>query len=386
LTTAAPVIPPAPATDELLARVIRPDVLAMHAYAVAPSEGLIKLDAMENPFSLPDALARGLGEHLASVALNRYPPGNLDAFRQRLGDAFGLPPGQALTLGNGSDELIHLLIQACAKPGATVMAAWPSFTMYRISAQLNGCRFVGVDLDKHFQLDVPRMLDAITHHQPALIFLSYPNNPTGNLFDRSAIERVLAAAPGLVVLDEAYLPFAQTTWIGELPHRGNLLVLRTLSKLGLAGLRLGYLCGSAAAIRQIDKVRPPYNVNVLTLAAVEFLLDHQAEFDHQAALLRATRSALEADLRAMPGLTVFASAANFLLFRVAPPYAAPAVFATLRERGVLIKDVSGMHPLLGGCLRVTVGTPDECRSFADALRDGLRGAPAGLPLTAQGQT
>ena len=369
----------------VLDRVIRPDVLAMHAYAVQGSDGLVKLDAMENPFALPAALSGALGQHLAGVALNRYPPGDLEAFRRRLGSAFGLPDGQALTLGNGSDELIHLLIQACARPGAVVMSPWPSFTMYRLSAQLNGCRFVDVALDEQFRLDLPATLERMAVEKPALIFLSYPNNPTGNLFERAQIERILDAAPGLVVVDEAYLPFAQDTWIDQLPQRGNLLVLRTLSKLGLAGLRLGYLCGSGAAIAQIDKVRPPYNVNVLTLAAADFLLDHRDVFEQQAAVLRAARSGLQAALAAMPGVTVFASAANFLLFRVPPSHTAASVFATLRGRGILIKDVSAMHPRLHGCLRVTVGTPDECRQFADALQAVLRAPESDATPHPEGQ-
>jgi histidinol-phosphate aminotransferase len=349
---------------------LRDEVRALQAYPVASAEGLVKLDAMENPYGLPPPLAQRLGEHLGRVGLNRYPPGDLSAFRRRLGARMGLPDGSALLLGNGSDELIHLLMLACARPGATVLSPWPSFSMYRMSAVLDGCRFVDVPLAPDFSLDLPAMLAALERHRPALVFLSTPNNPTGNLFERAAVEAVLDAAPGLVVIDEAYLPFAHQTWIGELPARPRLLVLRTLSKLGLAGLRLGYLCGAPEFVAELDKVRPPYNVNVLTLAAVDFLLDHFGVLDQQAETVRADRGRLLAELRSLAGVEAFDSAANFVLLRVA---GAPRVFANLLQQGILVKDVGGMHPLLRDCLRVTVGSAEENARFMLALRRGVDG-------------
>jgi histidinol-phosphate aminotransferase len=272
-------------------------------------------------------------------------------------------------LGNGSDELIHLVIQACALPGTKILAPWPGFVMYELSSQFDGCRFVGVPLRPDFSIDLAAMLAAIDEHRPAVIFLAHPNNPTGNLFDRASMQALIAAAPGLVVVDEAYLPFAQDTWLPALPSHPKLLVLRTLSKLGLAGVRLGYLCGHPAWIAEFDKVRPPYNVNVLTLAAVDLLLDHLPEFDEQAARIRRERSRVQAALRAMPGVTAFESAANFILLRVAD---ADRVFAGLKARGILIKNVSRMHPLLAGCLRTTIGTPPENDAFLAALEASLR--------------
>jgi histidinol-phosphate aminotransferase len=347
---------------------IRDDVRALRAYPVPASDGLIKLDAMENPYRLPPPLAQALGERLSQVALNRYPPGDPASLKQRLRASIGLPEGLALMLGNGSDELIHLVIQACARPGAVVLSPWPSFVMYQMSARFDGCRFADVPLRPDFGLDPQSVLAALREHQPALVFLAYPNNPTGNLFDRSSVEAVLDAAPGLVVVDEAYLPFAQQTWLPALSGRPNLLVLRTLSKLGLAGIRLGYLCGQPAWIEQFDKVRPPYNVGVLTLATAEFMLDHVDVLEAQAAAVRSERGRLLASLRQLPALQAFDSAANFVLFRVAD---ADAVYANLLRRRILIKNVSSAHPLLKGCLRVTVGTPTENDAFVDALRASL---------------
>jgi histidinol-phosphate aminotransferase len=345
--------------------VLRDDVRAISAYAVPSAVGLIKLDAMENPFPLPPGLTQQLGDRLGRTALNRYPPSDPKGFKERLARAMGVPEGMALMLGNGSDELIHLVIQACARPDAVVLSPSPSFVMYEMSARFNGCRFVGVPLKADFSLDAPALLAAIEEHRPAVVFIAYPNNPTGNLFDRAVVERVLEAAPGVVVLDEAYLPFAQDTWMPELPSRPNMLVLRTLSKLGLAGIRLGYLAGHPDWIEQFDKVRPPYNVNVLTLAAADLMLENLALLDGQAATLRAERGRLAAALAEISGVLAFPSAANFILFRVVRP---DHVFAGLRERGILIKNVSRMHPRLEGCLRVTVGTAAENQTFIKALR------------------
>jgi len=352
--------------------IVRDEIRALSAYAVPDSTGLVKLDAMENPFALPPELAQGLGHRLAQVALNRYPPADPRAFKDKLARSIDLPKAMALLLGNGSDELIHLMIQACAKPGATVLSPWPSFEMYDLSSRFDGCRFVGVPLAADFSLDRNALLAAIAAHRPAVIFVSWPNNPTGNLFERASVEAILDAAPGVVVLDEAYLPFAQDTWLAQLTSRPNLLVLRTFSKMGLAGIRLGYLCGDPAWIDEFNKVRPPYNVNVLTLAAADFLLDHRKVLDEQAAVLRAERERLRDGLRGLSGVTVFPSAANFILFRVSGGTdGAERVFADLKTRGILIKNRTHVHPLLAGCLRVTVGSPAENDAFLAALQASL---------------
>ncbi len=352
--------------------VIRGEVRAISAYAVPDSTGLTKLDAMENPFALPPEVARELGERLAMVPLNRYPPADPRAFKDQLARAIELPAGMSLLLGNGSDELIHLVIQSCAGAGVTVLSPWPSFEMYDLSSRFDGCRFIGVPLAADFSLPREALLAAIAANRPAVVFISWPNNPTGNLFDRATVEAVLAAAPGLVVLDEAYLPFAQDTWLPQLARWPNLLVLRTFSKMGLAGIRLGYLCGDPAWIGEINKLRPPYNVNVLTLAVAGFMLERRALLEEQAALLRAERGRLLDRLRSLPAVTAFDSAANFILFRVAGGSpAADRVFAQLRLRGILIKNRAHVHPLLAGCLRVTVGTPSEDDAFFAALTASL---------------
>lgn len=354
-----------------LKQTIRQDVQSMHAYAIQPSEGLVKLDAMENPFRLPPELQRELGERLGRVAINRYPGRGTADVIAALARHVQLPAGCRLMLGNGSDELISLLAMACDLPGATIVAPLPGFVMYEMSARLQGLNFVGVPLTARFELDTEAMLAAIARHRPALTYLAYPNNPTANLFDEGAIGRIVAAVAeqrGFVVFDEAYQPFASRTWLPRLAEQPHVLVMRTLSKFGLAGVRLGYLCGHAALIDEIDKVRPPYNVSVLNAEATLFALDHADEFARQAALIREQRARLQAALRALPGCEPFPSEANMILVRVPD---AKRAFAGLKARGVLVKNVEGLHPLLANCLRLTVGTPDENTQLLDALKASL---------------
>ena len=358
----------------LIENIIRPDVRALAAYHVQDAEGYLKLDAMENPYRLPSELREALGRRLADVALNRYPVPSYAQLKARIRATQGVPEGFDVVLGNGSDELISMLSVACAKPGAKVLAPLPGFVMYAMSAQFAGLQFIGVDLRPDFSLDTEAMLEAIRRERPAITYLAYPNNPTGGLFDEAAMVEIIRAVSdgGVVVVDEAYQPFAQASFMPRLAEFPNLVVMRTVSKLGLAGIRLGYMSGSAALLREVDKVRPPYNVNVLTEAAAEFLLAHADVFDAQAADLRAQRSALSAALSALPGVEVFPSAANFLLVRIAGAgVPANEVFARLLERKVLIKNVGKMHVSLQHCLRITVSTAQENALFLDALTASL---------------
>ena len=357
---------------ERIARTVRQDVQSMHGYAIQPSTGLVKLDAMENPFRLPPELQRELGERLGRVAINRYPAQCIADVVAALTAHVKAPAGSKLILGNGSDELIALLALACDTPGARVLAPLPGFVMYEMSAKLQGLGFVGVPLTAEFELDETAMLGAIERHRPAITYIAYPNNPSANLFDDRIIERIVAAVGaqdrGIVVFDEAYQPFAARTWMQRMAAHDPVLVMRTLSKFGLAGVRLGYLTGPAALIDQIDKVRPPYNVSVLNAEAVLFALDHAGEFARQAALIRNERERLQVALRALPGVTPFPSEANMILARVPDSRRA---FDGMKQRGVLVKHVAALHPLLANCLRLTVGTPDENGLMIDALKASL---------------
>ncbi|HJU71142.1 MAG TPA: histidinol-phosphate transaminase [Paucimonas sp.] len=358
----------------LIENIIRPEIRALAAYHVPDSAGCVKLDAMENPYMLPQHLRSELGNRLAEVALNRYPVPSYTELKARICRTLGVPAGFDVILGNGSDELISMISIACARPGAKVLAPVPGFVMYAASAQFAGLEFVGVPLKPDFTLDKATMLAAIAQHRPAVTWLAYPNNPTGNLFDADDMVEIIHAVgdDGIVVVDEAYQPFAQASFMSRLAEFDNLAVMRTVSKLGLAGIRLGYMAASAALLAEFDKVRPPYNINVLTQTAAEFALDHVEILDAQAATLRAERTKLATALGALPALEVFPSDANFLLIRVRNAgKSIDEVFAGLLKRGILVKNVGKMHPLLESCLRVTVSTPQENALLLDALTASL---------------
>jgi len=303
---------------------------------------------------------------LRSVSVNRYPDPAAGEVAQRLRGAMDLPPAAGVLLGNGSDELIQLLALTVGGPGRVVMAPEPSFVMYRMIAALTGMEYRGVPLVENFDLDLPAMLKAMERYQPALVFLAYPNNPTGNLFDPAMVRAIIEASPALVVVDEAYTAFAETSFLDHLHEYENLLILRTVSKLGLAGLRLGLLVGPRAWLQEVDKTRLPYNINVLTQVTAAFALRHFDVFEEQTAQIRRDRDALFDRLTDMGGIRVWPSRANFLLFRTAPGQAR-RVFEGLREGGILIKNLDGSHPQLADCLRVTVGTPAENGAFLEAL-------------------
>ncbi len=354
-------------SDTLIRALLSPALLASKAYHVPDSQGLIKLDAMENPYPLPDALRAEWLASLSQAALNRYPDPHPQALIDTLKARLGLAPDLDLMLGNGSDELLQLLIMAVAGTRRPILAPEPSFAMYRILAEHLGLPFVGVPLNQDFQLDLPAFLQAITTHQPALIFLDWPNNPSGTLFAANDIEAIIAQAPGLVVVDEAYHPFSQMSFADRLGQSPNLLLLRTLSKEGLAGLRLGFLAGPAAWINQLDKLRLPYNINVLTQLSTGFYLRHAALLAEQAERIRAERERLYRAIFAM-GFPIWPSAANFLLFQASGR--ASAIFTGLKAGGVLIKAFTG-HPLLGDYLRVSIGKPEENDRFL-AVLESLR--------------
>lgn len=347
---------------------LRPEVLALRAYHVPPSGGLIKLDAMENPYQLPQTLREEVARLVADAEINRYPDASARVLKSAIGRVTNLPSGMDILPGNGSDELIQLLALAVARPGAVLLSVEPSFVMYRMIATFAGMRYVGVTLNENFSLDLEAMLEAIARERPALVFLAYPNNPTGNLFDADAVRQIIRAAPGLVVVDEAYYAFASDSFIPHLAHYDNLLVMRTFSKLGMAGLRVGFLAGSAAWLSQLEKLRLPYNVGVLPQLVATRLLEHHDVLLMQAEDIKLERAGLMASLEAISGVRAYPSAANFILFRVAR---ATRIFEGLKQRGVLIKNLSGGHPALADCLRVTIGTRIENERFVSALKDCL---------------
>jgi histidinol-phosphate aminotransferase len=350
---------------DVIRAVVRPEIRALAAYQVAKPAGLIKLDANENPFPLPPAVREKIAAAIAAVEIHRYPDAGADAVIAALRASQAIPPEAGVLLGNGSDELLAIITTALAQPGAVMLVPEPTFVMYRMNATYAGMRFVGVPLTADLTLDIDAMLAAIARERPALIFLATPNNPTGVQYASADIERILRAAPGLVVVDEAYLPFTEGSFVPRVREFPNLVVVRTLSKVGMAALRLGYAIGAPEWIDELNKVRQPYNLNSLTQAAALALLANDGFVAEQVAIIRAERARLAAALAAMPGVAVFPTQANFVLARVPD---AKAWHAHLVARGILVKSMHGAHPLLAQCLRVTVGTPAENDALLAALR------------------
>ena len=349
-------------------RLLRQEALDLHAYPVPSSAGMVKLDAMENPYALPPQLRDEIARLVADAAINRYPDASARNLKEKIRAVTALPQGMDVLLGNGSDEIIQLLALAAAKPGAALLSVEPSFVMYKMIGAFTGMNYVGVPLTENFELDLSAMLHAIQRHQPALVFLAYPNNPTGNLFDAAAIEQIIEAAPGLVVVDEAYYAFADDSFIPRLGEYSNLLVMRTFSKLGMAGLRLGFLAGGKAWLEQLEKLRLPYNVGVLTQQVAEKLLQHHDVLLQQAEQIKRDRTWLYERLVGTVDVRAYPSEANFILFHVAH---AGQVFEGLKQRGVLIKNMNGAHAALTDCLRVTVGTPEQNELFIRALQESI---------------
>jgi histidinol-phosphate aminotransferase len=365
---------PSPTILARTARWVRPEIRALSAYHVPPSADFIKLDAMENPYHWPEKMVDDWLAVLRDVSLNRYPDPSPAGLKASLGEAMGVPAGMDVILGNGSDELIQMIALTLAQPGRVILAPEPSFVMYKMIATFTGMDYVGVPLAKDFSLDLEVMLAVIEKHQPAVIFLAYPNNPTGDLFDRDAVKAVIEASPGLVVVDEAYHAFAGDSFMGELGRYDNLVVMRTVSKMGLAGLRLGLLAGPSEWLAEFDKTRLPYNINVLTQVSAEFALTHREVLDGQTQQICVDREKLMAELQALDGVEPFPSRANFILFRVVD--SAREVFESLKAQGVLIKNMGADTGPLAQCLRVTVGSAEENTAFLRALKESIEGLGA----------
>lgn len=346
------------------AEVFSQAVLSAKAYAVAdvPAD-MLKLDAMEAPQDFPPSLRAQWLETLAEIALNRYPAAHHHALEAKLREVFAIAPEYGLLLGNGSDELIQILLFALRKD-ALVLAPAPTFVMYRMVCEFLGLRYHSIDVLPDFSLDMPAMLAAIEREQPALIFLAQPNNPTGKAYPEAEIRAILAAAKGLVVLDEAYLAFSDGSMQHLLAEYDNLLILRTLSKTGFAGLRFGYLFGAQDWVAELDKVRPPYNVNVLTQGSILFVLQHYDAIAAQSENIRQGRSRFCAALEKLKQCQYWPSQANFVVVRTPN---ATKWFNELKQQGILVKNLDGAHPLLANCLRLTLSNEADNQRLLQAL-------------------
>ena len=250
---------------------LRSDIKNINAYHVPESKNLLKLDAMESPFGVPSNLKEEFLEYIAKAEVNRYPDAASAQLKETLRVLMEIPGEFEMLLGNGSDELIQLLALACNE-GDLIMSFEPSFVMYEMVSKYAHLRYQGIKLDSNFDINLSESIEAINSKKPKLIFIAYPNNPTGNAFDYDAIIEIIRTTDALVVLDEAYYAYSDRSFLSEISNFSNLVVLRTISKIGFAGLRLGLLIGSKETIAQLNKLRLPYNINILTQASANFLL------------------------------------------------------------------------------------------------------------------
>ncbi len=342
---------------------LRADIQDIKAYHVPKSEHMIKLDAMESPFLISKDLVKSYLTYLSEVSLNRYPDAGAEDVQQTLRSLMGIPNELGVLLGNGSDELIQLVSLAC-ETGDTVLSVEPSFVMYEMIAKFTRLNYQGVLLDDNYEINQDGILEEITRTQPKLIFIAYPNNPTGNAFDRESILSIIKESEALIVVDEAYYAYSKGSFLNEVANYPNLVVLRTISKMGFAGLRLGLLIGSLNTIRELDKLRLPYNINTLTQASANFLLKEKDHIIANANIIIDERQRIFDELTAMPGLKVFPSQANFLLIKVDD---AKSLFEFLKTNGILVKSFA-MNPQLSNCIRVTVGSPSENNEFLEQIK------------------
>ena len=356
--------------QELCTRMVPQRIQMLAGYKVQQQRVSVKLDAMESPYSWGANEQQGWQDCLSACAINRYPDATCSRLKARWRQVLQLAPTQDLLFGNGSDELIQLLLLSLFTPGATLVNLVPGFVMYQHIAQAIGYTCHSVALDADFSMDFASVQKALERYQPKVLFIARPNNPTGNAFDRKTISRIIAASPGLVVIDEAYSGFCSDHCLDMLHQYPNVLIMRTMSKMGLAGLRFGLLIGHQQWIAQWDKVRLPYNINSLTQAGMLFALEHVPLIHQQTEAICRDREITYQALQKMPELEVFPTQANFITLR-SRHITADALFQALLRAGILVKNLHGMHPLTKECLRISIGTPEENQQVIDQIKRAI---------------
>ena len=353
-------------TREELIQVLIPErVRQGAAYQVQDATGMIKLDAMENPFVWPSYLRTQYAQRLANCSLNRYPDPYAINVRAPLRQWMKIPESLDILFGNGSDEIIALLISSLIGSGRSVCAPDPSFVMFSALANQYSVTFEALPLDAAFDIDLDRWLAFLHENDPALIFIPQPNNPTGNLFSRERLAKIVESTKALVVIDEAYTAFTDADFLDWAVTYPNVLVMRTLSKVGLAGSRFGMLVGHPAWISEFDKMRLPYNINTLSQTAVQFALEHAPILEEQSFRVRKERTKLIRELEKR-GFNVWPSEANFVVIKCSIDQAR-SIFEALKLRHILIKCLDGSHPRLKDTLRITVGSSEELDTLLSAI-------------------
>lgn len=342
-----------------LTTLVREKVKKLKAYHVENIDCAVKLHANENPFPPPEELLTACEGELSGFKLNRYPDPACQSLRQTLAKRLQVSADN-LVVGNGSDEIIQILMQIFCDAGDKVAFPDPTFAMYSIIAEGMGLQPVAYPLDERWDFQADAFMEMVEKQNPKILFFSFPNNPTGNCFSQPEIKKVIERFRGIVVADEAYYDFSKKTFIHDLRTHNNLVILRSLSKIGLAGLRVGYGIADPYIIEQINKIRLPYNSNTISQAISEKVLSNFSSIQKQIDWIIQERERLVNALANIKSLTVYPSNSNFILFRVDRQPA--ALFKKLMEKGILIRDLNS-HPRLKGCMRVTIGSREENDQF-----------------------
>ncbi|MCI0453663.1 MAG: histidinol-phosphate transaminase [Candidatus Dadabacteria bacterium] len=350
----------------LLKSRVKKGIMELSPYSVPHYECSVKLDGNESPFLLPDDVLERVLNEIRKVPINRYPDPEAIGIREKVSRMMGFS-SDGILIGNGSDELIGMLMATFSGGTKRVLYPVPTFSMYRITGTALGLELVEVELDDRFDIDVSETLKEIKKKNPDLIFLASPNNPTGNRYSDNKIFEIIENSKGIVVLDEAYCDFAQRTFLHLIQKYENLVVLRSMSKVGFAGIRMGMLFGRDEIIREINKVRLPYNVNSFSQRIAEVILDDVVFIGENVQLIARERDRVFKSLELNNSVEAFPSDANFILFRVDD---ADSIFKGLVEKGVLIRNFNSPGRL-ENCLRVTIGTPEENDAFLKALGEIL---------------
>ncbi|MDC0963456.1 histidinol-phosphate transaminase [Candidatus Pseudothioglobus singularis] len=343
---------------------LRSDIKNIDAYHVPVSKDMIKLDAMESPFGVPEDLKVEFLKCIEQSEVNRYPEADPSPLKDTLRSLMDIPEEFGILLGNGSDELIQLLALACSKDDL-IMSFEPSFVMYELVSKYVNLEYFGVQLDSNFDINLSDALLIIEREKPKIIFIAYPNNPTGNCFDYDAIIEIIKSTNSMVILDEAYYAYSDKSFLSEISNFPNLLVLRTISKIGFAGLRLGLLIGDQETIAQLNKLRLPYNINALTQTSANFLLQDKQRIINNAQIIIEERRRLAHELSLFSKFKVYPSQTNFILVHSEDAH---SLHTALKENGILIKGFP-KGTKLSDFIRISVSEPVENNILIDAIRN-----------------
>lgn len=349
---------------------VRPEITDLRPYVVNNVPHRIKMDANENPYDIPKHIKEHINKEIINHNFNRYPDPMAIELREALAVELGIDGGQIL-IGNGSDELIGYTISAFGGSGSAVIFPIPTFSIYEISAKLWGTKVISIPLSEGFELRSDEFISAMNSVNRSIVFISFPNNPTGNCFSEQAISEIIEnSKSSIIVLDEAYYEFSRKTFLQLIHLHNNIIILRTFSKAyGLAGLRVGYMVASKEIINEITKVKMVFNINSLSQKIALIILKYKDEMSKYIDIILEERDKMISQLSEKDYLTVFNTDSNFILFRVETD--AQFLFSELLKNGILIRNLDEPG-LLKNCLRVTVGKPDENFAFISVINKVLK--------------